>query len=158
MKLEAEKVSVTYNKLIIQWNNRLVRWRRTKVRPEEILLLLPHCLHKQSCPQDVGHSLDECKHCGGCSVGALRAIRDDFGVMACMVGGGRDALARTQKPEIKAVVAVACEKELAQGILAMFPKPVLGIVNATPEGPCKNTLANPTEVIKAIQSLIRKTT
>jgi hypothetical protein len=153
MKLEA-----VMNKLIIKWNNRLVRWRRIKVAPEEILLLLPHCLHKQSCPQNVVHSLDECKRCGGCSVGALTGIRDDFGVVACVVGGGRQALAHTRQPEIKAVVAVACEKELVQGIFAAFPKPVLGVVNVTPEGPCKNTLADPNEVIKAIQSLTRKRT
>ncbi len=91
-------------------------------------------------------------------MGVLSGIRDDFGVVACMVGGGRDAVARTQQPHIKAVVAVACETELVQGIWASFPKPVLGVVNATPEGPCKNTLANPNEVIKAIESLTRKRT
>jgi hypothetical protein len=104
----------------------------------------------------VVHSLDECKRCGQCSVGALAGIRNDFGVVACVVGGGRDALARTRQPEIKAVVAVACEKELVQGIFAAFPKPVLGILNSTPEGPCKNTLADPAEVMHAIEQLTRK--
>ncbi len=150
------KREAVMNKLIIKWNNRLVRWRRVKVRPDEILLLLPHCLHKQSCPRNVVHSLDECRRCGACSVGALAGIRDDFGVVACVVGGGRDALARSNQPHIKAVVAVACEKELVQGIFAAFPKPVIGVLNTTPEGPCKNTLADPAEVIKAIESLVRK--
>lgn len=143
-------------KWIIKWNNRLVRWRRIRVRPEEILLLLPHCLHKQSCPRNVVHSLDECKRCGACSVGALTGIRDDFGVVACVVGGGRQALAHTKQTSIKAVVAVACEKELVQGIFAAFPKPVLGVLNTTPEGPCKNTLADPAEVIRAIETFTRK--
>ena len=147
---------MSYHKWIIKWNNRLVRWRRIKVRPEEILLLLPHCLHRQSCRQNVVHSLDECKRCGACCVGDLAGIRDDFGVVACIAGGGREALARTKQPGIKAVVAVACEKELVQGIFASFPKPVTGIVNVTPEGPCKNTLADPEKVIKAIESLTRK--
>lgn len=144
------------NKWIIKWNNRLVGWRRIKVRPEELLLLLPHCLHKQSCPQNVVHSLDACKRCGQCSVGALAGIRDEFGVVACIVGGGREALAHTRQPGIKAVVAVACEKELVQGIYAAFPKPVLAVVNITPEGPCKNTLADPEQVIQAIESLTGK--
>ena len=144
---------MSYHKWIIKWNNRLVRWRRIRVHPGEILLLLPHCLHKQSCPRNVVHSLDECKRCGQCSVGALTGVRDDFGVVACVVGGGRDALARTRQPEIKAVVAVACEKELVQGIFSAFPKPVLGVLNTTPEGPCKNTLADPDQVIRAIESL-----
>ncbi len=147
---------MSYHKLIIKLNNQLVRWRNPRVLPHEVLLLLPHCLHKQSCPRNVVHSLDECKRCGQCSVGALTGIRDDFGVVACVVGGGRDALARTRQPEIKAVVAVACEKELVQGIFAAFPKPVLGVLNSTPEGPCKNTLADPAEVIQAIERLTRK--
>jgi len=141
---------------IIRWNNRLVRWRRIKVLPREVLLLLPHCLHKQSCPQNVLHSLAECKRCGQCSVGALTGVRDEFGVVACVVGGGRQALEHTRRPEIKAVVAVACEKELVQGIFAAFPKPVLGVLNMMPEGPCKNTLANPEEVVKAIERLTKK--
>jgi len=140
--------------LIITLNNRLVRWRRVRVRPEDILLLLPHCLHRQSCPQNVRHSLDECRRCGQCSIGALVAIRDDLGVVACIAGGGREALIQTRRPEIKAVVAVACHKELVQGIFAAFPKPVLAVSNQTPEGPCRNTLADPAAVIQAIESLM----
>lgn len=142
-----------FHKQIIALNNRLVRWRGIQVRPDEVLLLLPHCLHKQSCPQNVVHSLDECRRCGQCSVGALASIRDDLGVVACIAGGGREALARTRNPAIKAVVAVACDKELVQGIFAAFPKPVLAVSNTTPEGPCRNTMADPAAVIKAIVSL-----
>jgi len=149
---------VSYHKWIIKWNNLLVRWRRIRVRPDEILLLLPHCLHKQSCPRNVVHNLNECKRCGQCSIGALTGVRDEFGVVTCVVGGGRDALLRTRQPEIKAVVAVACEKELVQGIFAAFPKPVLGVLNTTPEGPCKNTLADPAQVIRAIESLTAEMT
>lgn len=140
---------------LINLNNRLVRWRNPRVRPGELLLLLPHCLHKQSCPQNVMHSLDECRRCGACSVGALAAIRDDLGVVACVAGGGRQALAYTRRPEVKAVVAVACEKELVQGIRAAFPKPVFAVPNQTPEGSCKNTVVDPVAVVRAIELLIR---
>lgn len=141
------------NTWIIKINNLLVRWRRVRVRPDEILLLLPHCLHKQSCQQNVVHSLDECRRCGACSLGALIGVRDTFKVAAFVAGGGRQALALAKQPGIKAVVAVACEKELVQGILAAFPKPVLAVANITPEGFCRNTLANPEQVRQAIASL-----
>lgn len=145
------------DRLIIKLNNRLVGWRRIRgIQPAEILLLLPHCLHRQSCPQNIVHSLDECRRCGACSVGALVGIRDDFGVVACLVGGGREALIQVRNPAIKAVVAVACDKELVQGIRAAFPKPVLAVPNQTPEGPCKNTLADPAGVVRAIGLLTRK--
>jgi len=143
-----------YHRFLIRLNNRLVKWRRIKVTPREILLLLPHCLHKQSCPRNVMHSLDECKRCGQCSVGALAGIRDELGVVACVAGGGRQALAFVRRPEVKVVVAVACEKELVQGIRAAFPKPVLAIPNQTPEGSCVNTIVDPAAVVKAITSII----
>ena len=146
--------------MILKWfihlNNRVVRWRRIRVEPREVLLLLPHCLHRQSCPQNVAHSLDECRRCGACSVGDLARIRDELGVVACVVGGGRQALAQTRRPEVKAVVAVACDRELAQGIWAAFPKPVLAVPNLTPEGFCKNTMADPAAVVRAIEVLTGK--
>ena len=143
-----------FHKLFIRVTNAIVRWRRIRVRPEDILLLLPHCLHKQSCPRNVMHSLDECRQCGQCSVGALTGVRDDFGVVACVAGGGRQALAFVRKPEVKVVVAVACDKELVQGIRAAFPKPVLAVSNQTPEGSCVNTVVDPAVVVKAIDTLL----
>lgn len=143
-------------KWFIQLNNRVVRWRRVRVQPREVLLLLPHCLHRQSCPRNVAHDLNECRRCGACSLGELARIRDEFGVVSCVVGGGRQALTQTRRPEIKAVVAVACDRELAQGIWAAFPKPVLAVPNRMPEGPCRNTLADPAAVIRAIETLTGK--
>ena len=55
---------------------------------------------------------------------------------------------------VKIVVAVACEKELSDGILAAFPKPVVAVPNLQPEGPCKNTRVNIDAAIAAVKSLI----
>ncbi len=137
-------------KIIIRVNNWWVRRRGIKVRPEELLLLLPHCLHRETCPQNVVHSLDECRRCGQCSVGELSRVCEMAGVSGCVVGGGRQALQRTRQPGIKAVVAVACERELVYGIFAAWPKPVLAVMNTTPEGPCRNTMADPKLVANAI--------
>jgi hypothetical protein len=142
---------MSYLSTIIAVNNWWVRRRGIKVRPEEILLLLPHCLHRETCPRDVVHSLGECLRCGQCSVGELAGVREMTGVTGCMVGGGRQALQRAKEPGIKAVVAVACERELKHGILAAWPKPVLAVTNITPEGPCRNTLADPGKVAEAIR-------
>ena len=144
-----------YHRLLIRLNNRIVQWRRIRVAPQAVLLLLPHCLHKQSCPQNVMHSLAECRRCGQCSVGALAGIREGLGVVACVAGGGRQALACVRNPEVKVVVAVACERELVQGIVAAFPKPVVAIPNATPEGSCVNTMVDPEKVANAIARLIK---
>lgn len=86
-------------------------------------------------------------------MGELAGLRDGFGVVACVVGGGRQALAHTRRPDVKAVVAVACRKELLQGIRAAFPKPVYAVLNSTPEGACKNTVVDPAAVADAIRAL-----
>lgn len=141
-------------KLFIHLNNALVRLRRVRVRPDEILLLLPHCLHFDGCPQNVVRSLDECRRCGKCTLAGLLDARDAYRVVACVVGGGRQALAHVKRKEIRAVVAVACERELVQGIMSSFPKPVLAVSNQTPEGPCRNTIADVKIVAAAIGSLV----
>ena len=85
---------------------------------------------------------------------ALLAARDAYGVVACVVGGGRQALEHVRRKSVKAVVAVACERELVEGIWAAFPKPVLAVSNRTPEGPCRNTTADVKDVEAAIESLV----
>jgi hypothetical protein len=39
---------------------------------------------------------------------------------------------------------------LVYGIFAAWPKPVLAVRNTTPEGPCRNTMADPAVVAAAI--------
>lgn len=50
----------------------------------------------------------------------------------------------------KAIVAVACERDLSSGIKDIKLIPVLGIVNERPEGPCCNTRVNLAKVEEAI--------
>lgn len=142
---------MSFKSILIRLNNAIVRARRLRVAPAEVLLLLPHCLHHESCPQNVVRSLDECRRCGKCSLAGLAQARDECGIVCCVVGGGRQALAQVKHSSIRAVVAVACEKELVAGILAAFPKPVLAVPNRTPEGPCRNTQADLDAVVRAVQ-------
>ncbi len=137
-------------RFFIRANNARVRRWGVRARPEEVLLLLPHCLHRDSCPQAVRRNLDECRRCGACPIAELLRLRDEYAVVSCMVGGGRQAIAQARHKGIRAVVAVACEQELVAGILAAFPKPVYAVINTRPEGSCRNTLANPAEVARAL--------
>lgn len=144
---------MSFKSILIRLNNALVRCRHVRASPGEVLLLLPHCLHHESCPQNVMRHLDECRRCGKCSLAGLAQARDDYGVVCCVVGGGRQALEQVRNPSIKAIVAVACEKELVAGILAAFPKPVLAVPNRTPDGPCRNTLADLGDVVRALATV-----
>ena len=66
------------------------------------------------------------------------------------------AVASRVSPGVKAVVAVACGKELRQGVLGVFPKAVLGVVNLWPHGPCKDTDVALEAVEEAIRWFLRE--
>lgn len=144
-----------FSRWFVSLNNLLTRFRRIKVLPGNLLLLVPRCLQKNGCAQTLGETIDACKACGQCNVTDLLAIRDEFGIHCSLAAGGREALAFVRNPQIKVVVAVACEKELTQGILAVFPKPVLGVLNIQTNGPCRNTHLDPDTVRTAIRSMLK---
>jgi len=144
-----------FGRLFVKFNNRITRFRRIRVHPEHLLLLVPRCLQKTGCTQTLGETIDDCNACGQCNVTDLLAIRDEFGIQCSMAAGGREALAFVRRPQVKAVVAVACEKELTQGILAVFPRPVLGVLNQQTNGPCRNTRLSSEDVRSAVRSMLK---
>jgi uncharacterized protein len=144
-----------FSRWFVNLSNLLTRLRRIKVPPENLLLLVPRCLQKNGCDRTLGETIDDCKACGQCNVTDLLAIRDEFGIHCSLAGGGREALAFVRNPQIKAVVAVACEKELSQGILAVFPTPVLGVLNIQTNGPCRNTHLDPDLVRTAVRAMLK---
>lgn len=142
--------------MLIRFNNWITRLRRVSVQPANLLLLAPHCLQTTGCRQAVKDGIDNCLKCGRCDIAGLIAIRDRYGILCSIAGGGRQALLVLRNPAIKAVVAVACEKEIADGIRAAIPKPVLAVVNKRPNGPCKDTRVPLAEVEQAVVSLLNK--
>jgi hypothetical protein len=136
---------------VITLNNLLVRGRKKRAKPEEVLLLIPSCLQNSECKQNLVHDVWNCKRCGSCKVCEVLDLAESYGVKPFTAAGGRIALLEAAKKQIKAVVAVACEKELREGILAAFPKAVLAVVNLRPHGPCKDTSVNVTDIEEALQ-------
>lgn len=135
------------------WVTRL-RLRRTRVAPEKLLLLFPHCLQWSECPHNVTAALSNCRRCGRCRIGDLLDLADVLGVPCALASGGREAVRRVKAKSVKAVLAVACEKELCEGMIAVLPKPVIGVVNLLPHGPCKDTDCNLEEVKAALEAFL----
>ena len=150
-----ESETMTMRGRWITWNNWLVRHACRRVQPSNLLVLLPRCLQRNGCAYGVVDDLDACRKCGQCDVAALIRLRDESGVRLCMAGGGRAAVALTRRPDVRMIVACACEKELVEGILAAFPKPVLAVSNQTPEGFCRNTRVATDHIREAIRMLVR---
>lgn len=141
---------------LIKLNNWQVKKRNIKVKPDEILVLCPRCLQNHTCGQDVITDVHNCKRCGKCQVMDLVELCDELGVRLRFATGGGMAVKMVKDPTVKAVVAIACEKELFMGLLTTIPKPVLAVKNVLPHGPCLDTGVSVDQVRAALEELIEK--
>lgn len=144
------------DRVVVRLNNLSVRGRRTRVRANEILMLMPSCLQAAACGQNVVGDLAACRRCGRCRIGPLLELADRYGIERAIAKGGRVAVELARQPHIKAIVAVACEKELKSGIIACLPKAVVAVPNTRPNGPCRETDVDLEEVERAIKWLTRR--
>lgn len=140
----------------IEVNNQLVQSRSYNIPPHKILILAPHCLQKWDCPYKVTADVSNCHHCGRCDINNLIALSDSRGVNLAVVTGGTLARKMVIDYHPMAIVAIACERDLTEGILDTSPLPTLGIINIRPEGPCKNTRVPIDKVEKALDFLLSK--
>ena len=105
----------------------------------KMLLLLPRCLQNSKCSQDIMSDIQNCKRCGDCQISDVLLIAKPDKVAITVVGGGRRALEKVKEIAPDSVIAVACEKELIDGIKEIQGIPVLALENLRPNGPCLNT-------------------
>ena len=134
-------------------NNERILKLGLRLRASEILLLLPHCLQNDDCQVKITGITAHCKRCGRCPICSLLEISERTGVPMAVATGGTQARRILKEKGSKAVVAVACERDLTEGVLDTYPMPVLGIFNDRPFGPCFNTGVDLEAVEGAIRAL-----
>lgn len=149
-KIDVDRIKSSY----IEVNNQMVKTARLRLAPEQILVLVPHCLQNSQCPHKITVDINNCRRCGGCCIGDLLAVRDRCGVKMGVATGGTLARKFVRDYRPRAIVAVACERDLTSGIQDSNPMPVLGITNERPFGPCFNTRIEPARVEKAIEFFV----
>ncbi len=121
-------------------NNQLVMAQCRNGRPpQNVLLLLPHCLQNADCPVKITHNVQNCKRCGKCVIKDLLEMSQKYDINMAVATGGTSArrTVMMQRPDL--IIAVACERDLTSGIQDTTPLPVYGIFNERPFGPCFNT-------------------
>ena len=118
------------------------------------MILTPHCIQLDICPYKVTRDINNCHQCGRCGVGQLLALSQKYGVHVAIATGGTLARQDVKKARPKAILAVACERDLTSGIQDVFPLPVIGVLNERPNGPCFNTRADMGKIEEAIRSFI----
>lgn len=148
-----------YNKNIIrraftELNNKLVFSNEYNVEGKNILILTPHCIQKSFCPHKITTDIKNCKRCGKCNVDNLMDFEEKYGVKTRVVTGGTLARKIIMDTRPKAIVAIACERDLISGLQDVKKLPVIAVVNKRPEGPCVNTSVDLDEVEKAIKHFL----
>ena len=143
-----EEIEDSYIKI----NNQMTVAAGEKYRPEEVLVLAPHCLQNTTCPYKITIDVHNCRRCGRCSIDGLLTIAEDTGVNFVVASGGTFARKFAKEYHPRAIVAIACERDLTSGIKDMSAQhiPVVGVLNERPNGPCHNTSVQLCKVRQAI--------
>jgi len=104
--------------------NALALLRGRKVGAGELLLLIPRCLSKETLDGVLG-------------------IAGKYGVPVFVATRGQLARRVIRERRPRAVVAVACERDMVSGLHDVAGKiPVLGLTMTLPSGPCKDAVLN----------------
>jgi uncharacterized protein len=104
--------------------NALALLRGRKVGKGEMLLLIPRCLSKETLDGVLG-------------------IAGKYGVPVFVATRGQLARRVIRERRPRAVVAVACERDMVSGLHDVAGKvPVLGLTMTLPAGPCKDAVLN----------------
>lgn len=131
-------------------NNQLVLAETNHVKPEKLLILLPHCLQFHDCPVRITGNVENCKACGRCKIKDLVEFSQRYHVPIAVATGGTLARRIVVEKRPAIIVAVACERDLTSGIQDSFPIPVYGVLNRRPHGPCYDTDVDLEKVEKGI--------
>jgi hypothetical protein len=78
------------------------------------------------------------------------AMAKRLGIKVAVATGGTLARRHLKEQKPLAVVAVACPRDLGQGMLDAYPVPVIGVENSRPFGDCLDTRVDTSAVEKAI--------
>ncbi|ASS74735.1 hypothetical protein CIG75_06945 [Tumebacillus algifaecis] len=123
---------------ILQVGNRLTAVNQENIERDELLILLPRCLDKET--------RDD-----------IKAVTAKYDVDFHICAGGQMARQLLTEKRPKGVIAVACERDLMAGVQDVGAAvPVIAIANKRPEGPCRNTNINLTEMENAIRMYLGK--
>lgn len=144
--IDQDKIKGSY----INVCNQVVKIKDFDLKPQEIMILAPHCLQNAKCPHKITIDVNNCRQCGRCPIGDLLKIKQDTGTELLIATGGTLARKFIMQKKPKAIVAIACERDLTSGIQDVKKIPVIGVLNQRPEGPCYNTLVDIEKVKEAI--------
>jgi len=143
--------SITIQESFLNFNNEIVLSSFNGVHSNNILLLLPHCLQNANCKIRITNDIIECAECGACDIAKLKGITNKYQLRSAVATGGSLArkLIKDSLPEV--IIAVACHRDLTDGVRESWRFPVYAVLNERPNGPCHETKVNTNTIEFAIK-------
>lgn len=143
-------------KIFIKINNAYIYSKKYNLNSEDLIILIPHCIQNHNCKLKVTNDIDNCKKCGMCKINELLQLKGKYNVKVFVATGGTLARKIIIDNKPRAVIAVACERDLTSGVKDVKGISVLGVFNSRPYGPCIDTNINIKEIEKAIDFFTKK--
>ncbi len=112
---------------------------KNRFSTKSLLILLPHCIQWHKCPWKVTWSIENCRKCNKCPLGKLVDLHGQAGVSVYVATGGTIARRVVVEARPTIILAVACPRDMAEGMVDVYPIPVYGILLSRPNGPCFDT-------------------
>lgn len=143
-----------YSTTLVEYNNILLKKQIRKFKHSEVLILLPHCLQLASCPHKITYDIDNCVECSKCVIADFKALKRDYSVNVRVATGGTLARKIISDMKPKVIIAVACHRDLTEGIKDIEIIPVVGVLNERPHGPCFNTTCNIAKIKEILNKIL----
>lgn len=135
----------------LNFNNEIVLTDQKDVRNSNILVLLPHCLQKDDCTVRITTDIINCEECGGCDIATIKKLVEEQNVEAAVATGGSLARKLIVDKHPNVIVAVACHRDLLEGLRDAWRYPVYAVLNERPKGPCHETTVSIASIEFAIK-------
>jgi uncharacterized protein len=127
-----------------------------KIKPQEKIMVLPHCLRHADCEAKLEASGLVCKNCNRCVIGVLKNKGESLGYTVFIIPGSTFLKKIIEKNKFKAVLGVACYQDLNLGMMKLSKFSCQG-VPLSRDG-CINTKVDSRAVLEKMGVKLEKTT
>jgi len=125
-----------------------------KIKPQDTILVLPHCLRHSDCEANLDSSGLVCKNCNRCVIGVLKNKGEDLGYKVFVIPGSTFLKKIMEENKFKAVLGVACYQDLNLGMMKLSKFSCQG-VPLLKDG-CVNTRVDSRAVMEKMGVLMKK--
>ncbi|MFO7659877.1 MAG: DUF116 domain-containing protein [Candidatus Cloacimonadaceae bacterium] len=143
----------SYQTSFLSFQNRMFLSHAVFSEQSRLLLLLPHCLQFHDCKIRITRDISDCAECGKCDICNLKQLGTGNDLQVGIANGGTLArkIVHDARPDI--IIAVACHRDLTDGVRESWKYPVYAILNERPNGPCFDTRVD----VGLVENIIRNT-